>query len=147
MPDSRRLGRRRPVYWLPPGPLPPPPPVAAASQNGTVDPKDFYDSWVLEVERSYVERRAAAVTVAATKIAAAYRGYARKKAFTMARMDKHFAAADIQRAWRKMLTARDECHTIDMKERLRRTEIAATIFETWVHVASTLHKLTEMLRS
>lgn len=108
--------------------------------NGTVDPREFYDGWVLEVERSAAERRALAVSVAATKIAAAFRGHARKKAFTAARVDKHFAAADIQRAWRKVLAVRSQTGIVDAEERIRRAERAAAAFRTWVSAATIQHK-------
>ena len=68
--------------------------------TGELDEQAFHAGWeTLRSTRAGVPKWTPE-DIAATKIAAAYRGYTRRMSFMMMRVEKHLAAVDIQSAWR-----------------------------------------------
>lgn len=68
--------------------------------TGELDEQAFRAAWDRQRRARAGEPEWTAEDIAATKIAAAYRGYTRRMNFMMMRVEKHLAAVDIQAAWR-----------------------------------------------
>ena len=68
--------------------------------TGELDEKAFRSEWDRQNRTRAGQEHWSAEDVAATKIAAAYRGYTRRMSYMMLRVEKHLAAVDIQAAWR-----------------------------------------------
>jgi hypothetical protein len=68
--------------------------------TGELDEQTFHAAWERQRQARAGVPQWTPEDVAATKIAAAYRGYTRRMSFMMMRVEKHLAAVDIQAAWR-----------------------------------------------
>eukprot|EP01043_Picozoa_sp_COSAG02_P051977 COSAG02_NODE_5539_length_4245_cov_4.083213_2_plen_1138_part_00 len=68
--------------------------------TGELDEQAFHAAWDKQRQARAGVPQCSAEDMAATKIAAAYRGYTRRMNFMMMRVEKHLAAVDIQAAWR-----------------------------------------------
>jgi hypothetical protein len=99
--------------------------------NGSIQPKKFYDAWKVEVEKNSA-RCNDMEAGAATKIATEFRRYTRQKAFCMARMEKHLAAADIQKAWRRKTSGADgELHPTSSQQQFLDIERLSCVLVAW----------------